>query len=92
MAYRTSAYEYEAMELSIPCPWGLSGGPVFDRQRPGEVTAMVTENVETATLVDEETRVTSGGAVEAYLYRRVINYGVALLLHPHIDWIEKNCT
>lgn len=77
-------YRYPGAELSVGCPAGLSGGPVF---RPGAhsvVVAVATENIESTTGTDFEEEVT--GEVRT-LYRRVLTYGVAVLLEPFRDWL-----
>jgi len=82
---------YNAGEMSIGAPPGISGGPVF---RPGAlpmVTGMVTENLEATTFLDEVEEVERAGTiVERRMHRKVINYGVALLLDSHGEWLADN--
>lgn len=79
-------HRYLAAELNVGCPAGLSGGPLF---RPGAhsvVVAVATENIESATGADFEEEY--DGEIKT-VYRRVITYGVALLLDPLRAWIEE---
>jgi hypothetical protein len=82
-------YKYIAGELSTPCPGGLSGGPLF---RPGAqvmLTGLVTENIEAATFLDSQEVVVAEGKVVNEHYRRVINYGIALMLDQVESWINE---
>jgi hypothetical protein len=54
------------------------------------LTGLVTENLETATLLDSEERLLDDGTHFHEHYRRVINYGVALMLDRVSDWINEN--
>jgi hypothetical protein len=77
-------------ELSIPCPAGLSGGPLFRPGAPQMLTAMATENIYStaaAEAIEEETR---GGAVNRKTYHRIIEYGVALMLDPLMKWLDDH--
>jgi hypothetical protein len=86
-------YVYNAGEMSIGAPAGLSGGPVF---RPGEystnyrVTGIVTENLESTTFLDAVEEIQRDGTVERSKYQKIITYGVALLLDSHADWLAAN--
>lgn len=80
---------YPALELNIPCPVGLSGGPVFVTEEGFEVIGVVTENLESTNYRSEEETITSGGTTERIIYKQIINYGVALQLGPYIDWIDE---
>ena len=80
---------YPAFELNIPCPHGLSGGPVFVTEGDFEVMGIVTENLESTNYRFEEETVTSDGTTERIVYKQIINYGVALQLGPYVDWIDE---
>ena len=85
-------YRYPAMELSFPCPGGLSGGPLFGLQFPTLPVGLVTENIEAATLLhSHETLLKDGQPFTEHL-QRVISYGVGLLLQPYQDWIDARLT
>ena len=82
-------YSYEAAELNIACPSGLSGGPVFRTDRKMVICGLVTENLTSATARNpiEETQ---KGAVITKVYRTDINYGVCLLLADVKDWLNEH--
>jgi Trypsin-like peptidase domain len=82
-------YAYVAGELSMPCPGGLSGGPLFRPGAPKMITGLVTENLEATTLLDSEESTLHDGTQVHEHYRRVINYGVALMLAELADWINQ---
>lgn len=83
-------YAYVAGELSIACPGGLSGGPLFRPGAPPMITGIVTENLEATTLLDSEEKILDNGVHHHDHYRRVINYGVALMLDRVGEWIDQN--
>lgn len=83
-------YNYVAGELNIACPGGLSGGPLFRPGAPQMLTGIVTENLEATTLLDSEERILEGGVQHHDHYRRVINYGVAIMLDRVGNWIDEN--
>lgn len=82
-------YVYPALELNIPCPRGLSGGPVFVTEGAFEVMGVVTENHESMNYRHSEEEKTEDGVTERTVYQTVINYGVAVELDSHVDWIEQ---
>jgi S1-C subfamily serine protease len=82
-------YSYTAVELSFPCPGGLSGGPLF-KPKTFQLVGLVTENIETTTSLYEDEIVYSNGQRLTNHYRRVINYGLGLLLHEHENWLNNN--
>jgi Trypsin-like peptidase domain len=79
---------YPAFELNIPCPHGLSGGPVFVTEGEFEVMGIVTENLESTNYRWEEESLTRDGTTQRTVYSQIINYGVALQLGPYVDWID----
>jgi len=83
-------YKYKAGELSIPCPHGLSGAPLFHPDRRSVLSALVTENIETSTEMWSETIEEKGSSKSEHTYNRVINYGVSVILHHHKEWIEEH--
>lgn len=89
-SHRESGREFEAAELSIPAPEGLSGAPVFNRERPSEVQAVVVGNKEERTdFVREETISDDGHKQTLETYSRV-SYGIAVLLDPLRDWLDEH--
>jgi hypothetical protein len=83
-------YKYDAMELSFPCPGGLSGGPLFGSHLPTIPVGLVTENIEAATLLHSQEILLKDGKPFTEYYHRVISYGIGLLLQPYQEWIDKH--
>lgn len=82
-------YSYIAAELSIACPEGLSGGPLFRPEAPVMLTGLVAENIEAATFRDsQEIEQPSGRVVREHW--KVINYGVSVMLEPVNDWLDEH--
>jgi hypothetical protein len=82
-------YHYRAVELSIPAPAGLSGGPVFGGSTVS-VFGMVTENFQSWTTVEAVEEVREQGIVGATEYRAIVNYGVAILLNEESAWLDAH--
>lgn len=83
-------YKYYAAELSTPCPDGLSGGPLIHPHRPVVLLGLVTENFEATTLLDSKEVIETDGKVVHEHYRRVINFGIALMLDRVEPWINEH--
>jgi hypothetical protein len=84
-------YRYSAAELSIGCPAGLSGGPLFSTEHvsAGFAYGIVTENVQSHTVLESWEEVERDGSRTVYRNQSVINYGVALLLTDLKDWLSE---
>ncbi len=82
-------YSYYAAEVNFAWPRGLSGAPLFIRDKPECVFAVVCENLEVSTELHEEEIVKTPDKTEHYVYRRVISYGVICLLQGLQSWIEQ---
>ena len=81
---------YLAGEMSIPAPAGLSGAPLF---RPGAfqmVTGLVTANLDSYSITDSFEEVREGGSIYRLESRRIITYGVALILAGVEDWLLES--
>ena len=78
-----AGYSYDAVELSIPAPAGLSGGPLFYSHEPNVVLAVVAEDLESMNLLHsvEETTNRKGVIVREH-FHKVIQYGIAVDLRP----------
>ena len=81
-------YNYLALELNFPCPGGLSGGPLF-KPKTFQLVGLVTENIEATTSLHEEEITFDNGKLVTNHYRRVINYGLGLLLHDYDNWLAE---
>jgi hypothetical protein len=83
-------FKYAAGELSIPCPGGLSGGPLFRPAAPVMLTAMATENLDTYSVLDSVSEIQSDGTKYREESRRVISYGIALMLDGVSEWLDDH--
>lgn len=84
-------HEYLAGELSIGCPAGLSGGPVFNEfDDMYRVFGVVTENHESYTALDAVEELDSDGRCHRHTYTKVINYGVCAMLYDLQEWLATN--
>jgi hypothetical protein len=83
-------YEYLAAELNIACPAGLSGGPLF-RREGFILVGMATENLQVSTTLDSLEEVESGGSVRREVSRRVVEYGIGLMLRDVEPWLQEYC-
>lgn len=80
---------YSAYELSFPCPFGLSGGPLFLEGDPETVLGVITEDLWAGReLYQEEIEQSPEGINHIIKTYRVINYGVAANLFAAADILE----
>ena len=85
-----SGYSYAAGELSIACPGGLSGGPLFRINDYTTVIAMATENLTSTTHLEAVEDHSIGGAPSKRIeYREVIVNGTALMLSNVSAWLDQ---
>jgi hypothetical protein len=83
-------FSYLAGELSFTAPSGLSGGPVFRQGAPQMVTGMVTANIDSTTYSDEvEEKKQDGKTVEKTVLKRIVSYGVAVMLSEVGPWLDE---
>lgn len=82
-------YKYVAGELNIGCPAGLSGGPVFRPGAPVMLIGIVTENLESMTMLHSVEEIQKDGSLTRERFHNVISYGVALLLDQVAEWLES---
>ena len=81
-------YKYAAAELSIGCPAGLSGAPVFHAGFHGRLYGVVTENKKTATERESVEEVEKNGVTSRYYHESVINYGTCVWLPAIAEWLD----
>ncbi len=83
-------YTYFAGELSIPCPRGLSGGPVFRRDRHDVLLAIVTENHEEGTEISySEELAIKDGQKNFTSTKNVILYGMSVVAAAIENWLVQ---
>lgn len=86
-----AGYQYRAGEMSIGCPAGLSGGPLFRPMSVHSLCGLVTENFESATVLHWKERAVEGSGTHTTEQARIINYGVCVMLSSVADWLEEHC-
>jgi hypothetical protein len=84
-----NGFRYLAGELSFPAPGGLSGGPVFRQGAPQMLTGMVTSSHESYAITDSVDEINDDGSVLRIEGRKVITYGIALMLSGVSDWLHE---
>jgi hypothetical protein len=82
-------YRYMAAELSIGCPVGLSGAPVYNTEHRGRLYGVVAENVRVATEVETVLEVQTENRTERTEQARVIHYGIAVWLPDIGPWLDE---
>ena len=82
-------YSYNAGEMNIAAPGGLSGGPIFRPGAPPMVMGLVTENLSSTTVLEAMEEQLAPTQTRQIQYQRVIQYGVSLLLDSHEEWLSQ---
>jgi len=86
--YERGGHRFEAGELSVTAPEGLSGGPVFNRERPQEIHGIVVENMESRSERNWEESFDEDGHKHSHASYSIISYGIAVLLDPLREWLD----
>jgi hypothetical protein len=86
--HHSSNLGFLAMELSVPCPRGLSGSAVLNAQFIGRLYGVVRENVEVSTEVSSTLNVDDVGHSFKEVYRDILKYGICLWLPSVSDWLD----
>jgi len=84
-------YRYFAGEMSIAAPAGLSGGPVLLPNDYSTLTGIVTTNFDSYTTIDSVEEIIDEGKQHKHEIRRVISYGIALILDyaDVLHWLNE---
>lgn len=82
-------YQYPALELSVPIPMGMSGGPAFYEHKPTQVIGLVTGCVTSEIVVSRVEEVVNGDSVVRERVSEITRYGVAVWLEHVKDWIHS---
>lgn len=92
MPYRSpvTGFSYEAIELNVATPGGLSGAPLFRPNDHSAVAGIVTENLQSRTGLDSWTQVVEPGHTRVIESYQLISYGVALRLAQVTDWLDQH--
>jgi hypothetical protein len=83
-------YEYEAAELSLGAPAGLSGGPVTPARDYANPKGLVAENKTSSTYLSSITEVRTESSTYLERIHAVINYAIVVRLDPLSDWLNSN--
>ena len=84
-------FRYVAGELSVGCPGGLSGGPVYRASDlVFRVDGVVTENLESTTVLETLEETETDGAVTRHSFARIINYGLCVMLFDLKEWLHNH--
>jgi hypothetical protein len=78
-------FQYDAVELSVAAPPGVSGSPVLMDDR---VVGVAAESQVSTTVVDSVETVTRDGIPMRTVYERVIEYGVSVSVYDIREWLR----
>ncbi len=91
MVFRSpEGYVYDALELSIGAPAGLSGGPLFQAHQPWLIIGIVTADLKSTTFLQSEETMEEPGRFHKTSTATYINYGVALQLEKQAAFLEQH--
>jgi hypothetical protein len=86
--YELAPFAFNAVEMSIPSPDGLSGGPLFAPHDFNQVIGVATKNVESTSHVRRRETVVEGEKTFSLEQEHFVQYGIAALLEPHLGWLD----
>lgn len=82
--------KYQALELSTPAPAGMSGGAAFSIDNRHDVFGLAAENRTSTTYLGRTVEERADGRLSREIHERdVVQYGVAVLLHPLRNWCDE---
>lgn len=83
-------FVYQAAEVNVPFQNGISGAPLFRRDRElNRVAGVVTESTMISTETNEIEETSGTGSSTRIVYRRVVEYGIALVLESETEWLDQ---
>lgn len=83
------AYESKAIELSVPIPIGMSGGPAFVACKPGVAMGVGIASIKSEVVVSGFEEYENGTLQQREKISEIIRYGVVLRLHTVRDWLHE---
>lgn len=92
LVYSDGKYRSEALELSVPIPRGVSGGPAFASSDPEGVLGVAIASIKSEVTVHSFTEVRGGGEVYKEKTVEVVRYGVILRLESMMAWVRDELT
>jgi hypothetical protein len=87
--YERPPYHYQAIEMSVPSPAGLSGGALVWTGSYSRVLGIAAENVNSTTYVGRFEETTADGVTTRQIERDHVQYGIAVDLHRLTAWLDE---
>jgi len=84
-----NGYRYVAGEMNVACPKGMSGGPLLRPEAPQFVSALAAESVDVESYPSLVHETIIDGRSEKVTEKRMIQYGVAVMLGNLVDWVNE---
>ena len=82
-------YRYQAIEMSVPSPAGLSGGALFCTGNHSRMLGIAAENVNSTSYVGRFEETTADGVTTRQIERDHVQYGIAVDLHRLTPWLDE---
>jgi hypothetical protein len=84
-----NGFRYQACEMSVPPPAGLSGGPIFRPSDPSDAVGLVAERLDSSTELRTIEEVREPGHSRTIETQRIVSFGIGVLLEPVVDWLDS---
>lgn len=82
-------YRYAAGEMNVPNPKGMSGAPLLRPETPQFVSGLATETIDVESYPSVIHEETIDGRTDKITEKRLIQYGVSVILGNLVDWINE---
>lgn len=89
LSYSAPPFHYDAAEISMPAPRGLSGGPMFNPYNHGQLFGVVVANEQSYTSIESSEIELAPNQLLEREVREVVSYGVAVRLADYEPWIDE---
>jgi hypothetical protein len=89
LTYTDSLYSSSAMELSVPIPRGMSGGPAFIASKDDTVIGVAIGTLKSEIVVSGFEEYEKNGVKEKERISEITRYGVILNLFSVEDWLKE---
>lgn len=87
--HKDSRYVTPALELSMPIPQGMSGGPAFNARLSHIAVGVAIGTIKSSTVVSEIVEYEDSDVKEREKITEIIRYGVLLKLFDFTDWLKE---
>jgi hypothetical protein len=81
-------YRYGALELSVGCPSGLSGGPILDA-KAHHVIGIAAENLESSTVRHDIMEHNEDGRETREYHESILTYSIAVSIGSIFEWLDQ---